>query len=59
MKLYFDTLIPDQDTIIHLFNDLEIHLDDINQYNNELYDLAINDKANRNLLISRNIDFEK
>ncbi|MGB4659804.1 MAG: hypothetical protein WBI07_11515 [Mobilitalea sp.] len=57
MKLYFDSLIPDQDTIRHLFNDLEIHLDDINQYNNELYDLAINDNAIRTLLISRNIYF--
>ena len=59
MKLYFDSLIPGQDTIKYLFDELEIHLDDINQYNNELYDLAINDKAIRNLLISRNIEFEK
>ncbi len=58
MKLYFNSLIPDQDTISYFFNDLEIHLDDINQYNKELYDLAINDKAIRNLLISRKIAFD-
>lgn len=58
MKLYFDSLITDQDIISYFFNDLEMHLDDIHQYNQELYDFAIQDKAIRNILLSRKIAFE-
>lgn len=57
-KLYFDSLIPTHDTISDLFGDLEKHLDTINKYNQELYDFAIQDEAIRNLLLSRNIQFE-
>lgn len=57
MKLYFDSLIPNKDVTSHFFSDLEIHLDDINQYNQELYDFAIQEESIRNLLLFRNINF--
>lgn len=57
-KLYFDSLIPTHDTISDLLEDLKKHLDTINKYNEELYDVAIQDEAIRNLLLSRNIQFE-
>lgn len=53
MKLYFDSLIPNKNIMNCFFSDLKIYLDDINQYNQELYDFAIQDKAMRTLLISR------
>lgn len=56
MKLYFDSLIPKQDIINYFFSDLEMYLDDINQYNQELYDFAIQEEAFRNLLLSRKIE---
>lgn len=58
MKLYFNSLIPNQDVISCLFNDLEMHLDDMNQYNQEIYDFAIQDNAIKNLLLSRKIRIE-
>ncbi|MCK4261018.1 MAG: hypothetical protein KAX49_18730 [Halanaerobiales bacterium] len=58
MKLYFDALVPEQNIIDHFFSELSVHLDDINQYNQELYDFAIKDTAIRNLLLSRNINIE-
>ncbi|PEU81504.1 hypothetical protein CN394_11115 [Bacillus anthracis] len=57
-KLYFDSLIPTHDMMSDLFEDLEKHFDTINKYNQELYDFAIEDEAIRNLLLSRNIQFE-
>ncbi|MGG0419648.1 hypothetical protein ABEY52_26830 [Priestia aryabhattai] len=57
-KLYFDSLLPGHDNISALFSDLNKHIDTINEYNGELYDLAIQDKAIRNLLLSRNIQFD-
>jgi hypothetical protein len=56
MKLYFDSLIPDQDIASHFLSDLEMYLDDINQYNQELYDFAIQEESIRNLLLFRNIN---
>jgi len=58
LKLYFDSLIPNENIIRYFFGDLEAHLDDINQYNQELYDYAIQDDAIRNLLLSRKIAFK-
>jgi len=58
-KLYFDTLVPKRDIMSYLWNDLRTHLDDINQYNNDLYDYSIHDETTKNLLISRGIDFER
>ncbi|MEG6522447.1 hypothetical protein [Desulfotomaculum sp. 1211_IL3151] len=57
IKLYFDSLIPNQDIASHFLSDLEMYLDDINQYNQELYDFAIQDESIRNLLLFRNISF--
>ncbi|MED0983030.1 hypothetical protein P4T48_27005 [Bacillus paramycoides] len=57
-KLYFDSLIPTHDTMSDLFGDLGKHLDTINNYNQELYEAAIQDEAIRNLLQSRKIQFE-
>ncbi|EGI5429922.1 hypothetical protein F9653_14900 [Listeria monocytogenes] len=57
MKLYFDSLIPKQDIISYFFSDLKMYLDDIHQYNQELYDFAIQDQAIRNQLLSRKITF--
>lgn len=57
-KLYFDSLIPGQDVMKEFFKDLTKHIDTINDYNDELYDLAIQDEAIRNYLISKNIEFE-
>lgn len=58
MKLYFDSLIPNQDIISYFFSDLKIYLDDIHQYNQELYDFAIQEETVRNLLLSRKIAFQ-
>jgi hypothetical protein len=55
LKLYFDALLGDKNFIKQIFDDLETHMDDINKYNDELYDIAIQDEAIRNLLISSNI----
>lgn len=57
-KLYFNSLIPTHDTMSDLFGDLEKHLDTINNYNQELYEAAIQDEAIRNLLLLRKIQFE-
>lgn len=53
MKLYFDLLIPNQNIASHFLSDLEMHLDDINQYNQEIYDFAIQEESIRN----RNINY--
>lgn len=58
MDLYFKTLIPEQQISDHFFGELSVHLDDINQYNQELYEFAIKDTAIKNLLLSRNINLE-
>lgn len=58
MKLYFDSLIPNQDIMRCFFSDLKLYIDDIHQYNQELYDFAIQDEAIKNILLSRKIPFE-
>lgn len=57
MKLYFDSLIPNNDIIGCFFGDLEIYLNEINQYNQELYDFAVQEETIRKLLLSLKIDF--
>ena len=57
IKLYFDSLIPNKDIISNFFDDLGMYLDDINRYNQELCDFAIQEKTIRNLLLSREISF--
>jgi hypothetical protein len=58
MKLYFDSLLGDKNFINEIFDDLNTHIDNVNNYNGELYDVAIKDEAIRNLLISSNSKFE-
>lgn len=58
LKIYLDSFIPNQTLLKDLFSDLDKHLDDINNYNAELYDYAIENVAIRDLLIKRNINFE-
>lgn len=54
---YLNSLFPGRRIIKSFFNDLDIHLDEINNYNNELYDICIKDESIKRLLISRNINF--
>lgn len=58
MKLYFDALIPDQNIIQGYFDDSINYLDEINEYNQELYDFAVKDKSIRTLLKAQGIKFE-
>lgn len=57
-KLYFNLLIPNQDVMSCLFNDFKMYLDDMNKYNQEIYDFAIQDNVIKNLLILRSIKLE-
>lgn len=57
MKIYFDSLIPNQRVMDCYFGDLGKFLDEINRYNQELYDFAIKDKSIKNLLKTRGINF--
>lgn len=58
LKLYFDSLLGDKNFINQIFADLRTHMGDINKYNDELYDVAIQDEAIRDLLISSNTSFQ-
>ena len=57
MKIYFDSLIPDQNVMEGFFDDSKNFLDEINKYNQELYDASIEDKSIRTLLKARGIKF--
>jgi len=56
-KLYFDNLIPNQNVMQYYFDDTIKFIDEINHYNQELYDLAIKDKSISSLLKKRGINF--
>jgi hypothetical protein len=57
-KLYFDSLIPNQTRISnHLEESIDL-LDEINEYNGELYDYAVKDNSIKNLLISSGSNLE-
>lgn len=56
-KLYFDNLIPNQNVMQYYFEDTIKFLDEINHYNQELYDFAIKDKSISSLLKKRGINF--
>lgn len=58
VKKYLDVLIPEQTLINQIFDKLHLHLEDINLYNQELFDNAIQDKSVRELLLARRINFE-
>lgn len=57
LKVYFDSILPSNTCIKLLFDDLELYIDDINKYNQELYDFAIQDEAIKNVLDFRNIKY--
>lgn len=57
LKVYFDSILPDNTFIEFLFNDLELYIDNINKYNRELYDFAIQDEEVKNVLDFRNIKY--
>ena len=57
LKLYFDNLIPNQNVMQDYFEDTIKFLDEINHYNQELYDFAIKDKSISSLLKKRGINF--
>lgn len=56
-KIYTDSILPDQDIMKIIFSDLDNHLNEINAYNVELYNVAIKDSSIRELLIARGINF--
>jgi len=55
---YLNSLFPKQKVIKYFFDDWGLYLDEINEYNNVLYDACINDKSIKDLLIKRGINFE-
>jgi len=57
-KLYFDILIPNQKGFYLRYQESTDLLDTINEYNGELYDYAVNDKAISGLLTSSGVNFE-
>lgn len=54
-KLYFNSLLPNYNFINDIFDDFYIYIDDINDYNQELYDCAIKDRAIKGILKELNI----
>ena len=58
IKIYFNSYLPKSKVIDEIFKDLDLHLDTIYSYNEELFDYAINDQSIRNLLTMRGINFE-
>jgi hypothetical protein len=59
VKIFFNSVLPNQAALKEIFKDLNLHLDTINSYNEELYDVAIRDESIKSLLISRGINFEQ
>lgn len=57
MRIYFNSLIPNQRVMDCYFGDLGKYLDEINRYNQELYDFAIKDKSIKHLLKTCGINF--
>jgi len=57
-KLYFDSIIPNQKGIYNHFEESTDLLDEINEYNGELYDYAVKDNSIKKLLISSGTNFE-
>lgn len=58
LKIYFGSILPEENAVDILVDSLITYIDDINKYNEELYEYAVNDKAIKNILLSRNISFE-
>jgi hypothetical protein len=57
VKIYLNTLIPDKDVMLYYFEDSKKFLDEINKYNQELYDCAIEDNSIRFLLETHGVAF--
>ncbi|MBJ6145426.1 hypothetical protein [Hymenobacter sp. BT559] len=57
-KIYFDSYLPKSKIMDEILLDLHMYLDEINKYNVELYDYAVNNKAIRDMLIKRGINFD-
>ena len=58
LKLYFESFIINDNVTDFLFGDLELYIDAINEYNQELYDSAVQDETITGILNARNIIFE-
>lgn len=58
LEIYFDSLLGNNNILNEIFNDFKKYNGEVTAYNNELYDLAIQDEAIRNLLVSSNTSFE-
>lgn len=56
--IYLNTILPGKNAPAELLDDLFLHIDEINDYNNELYDVAATNESIRDLLIARGIQFE-
>jgi len=56
-KIYFDKLIPNQNVMQNYFEDTIEFNNEINCYNQELYDFAIKDESINVLLKKRGIKF--
>lgn len=59
LKLYLDMIFPKKNSMEIVFEDLKICLEDINKYNQELYDCAVQDKAVSRILDYRRTNSEK
>jgi len=56
-KIYFDNIIPNQNIMQNFFEDSKKFINEINCYNQELYNVAIKDKYIKALLKKRGIKF--
>lgn len=59
LKLYLDSIIPKNNIMQDFFDDWISYSNEIDKYNDEIYDYAINDKSIRELLILRGVKFEE
>ncbi|UKB82139.1 hypothetical protein LF887_14105 [Chryseobacterium sp. MEBOG06] len=57
IKLYFFYYQPNRNIIAEILNDIDNHLNEINDYNEELFEFAINDTAIVNLLNASGTNF--
>ncbi|MFZ4929206.1 hypothetical protein [Chryseobacterium sp. Mn2064] len=58
IKLYFSYYQSNQNIIAEIFNDIDNHLNEINDYNEELFEFAINDISIVNLLNASGTNFQ-
>jgi len=58
MKLYFDVIVPENNIMNTFFDEMILHINEINEYNKRLYNYAIKDYAIKGILLKRNISFD-